>query len=236
MAKTENEIEVTATKKPDKGKSEEYYIEYIAKLSAQGNLFDQRTGRTRWLQGQALIEAREVCKASKKKGAWSAFLASVNMKYQTAYACIRIAERVVEAKSLTLTLTEMLAMAFDSYKRDIDKEYETDTGIVKPKTSKKPKLSEPTASAKAAGTVVMPDPKPEPKPQPTAGGAGESRIGNIIVDNPDEFRQRVDSMATDTKRLGEIPLPAADRDYCLGKLSEIVASLQGILGKLQKAA
>ncbi len=101
-------IELTTYQIPDEGQDIEIYLEALLGFKDIATGFSRSLGRVSWIQGQILLRAGEQCK---NKGDWTAFLASVGMKKETAYLLRRIATDIVPEKQ-DLEYSEMLAIVF----------------------------------------------------------------------------------------------------------------------------
>jgi hypothetical protein len=91
---------------PKKNQPLEYYLDYLAKLAADGNVFDRKAGYIRWLQGHAFVAAKSAkgCRAT-------SLYEAAGVPRSTYYACVKVANAVKPAQAKKLTWTEMLAMA-----------------------------------------------------------------------------------------------------------------------------
>lgn len=127
---------------PSEGQKLTVYADFLLKLQTRQNFFSRNLGYSSWLQGKVLNMARKKC----KRGKWGKFLATIEvapgktLKPGTARLCRRIADLVEESQAKKKTFTEMLAMVYPSFARELknDAESETPTLTRKRKGQKRP--------------------------------------------------------------------------------------------------
>lgn len=183
---------------PEDHKDYGYYRDYINNIERVSGQHDKKAGRGRWLQGQALIRARE---ASQKKGwgKWTAFMSDTKTPRSTAYACIRAATVISEADSHTLSWSEMLRIAY--HLKDDDK---TDRTAGNSLHGHKMASRVPKKSSK--GLDKLPN---------------TSKV--IQIDSRSESRELVDSAYDCVRHLEAITPSKVDAKYCQSRIDDIIA-------------
>jgi hypothetical protein len=112
-------IDVDLIKVPEKGQSPVHYQEFLRDMSRYADIFDERLGRIRWLQGRVLNFVRPQIKGTKE---WNAYLQSVRMKPTTAKYCRKVAQEIPEQVSHDRKYTEMLAVCYPSYHKRLEEQ------------------------------------------------------------------------------------------------------------------
>jgi len=128
-------LTVDQIKLPKAGQETEVYIKFLQSLQATVGFFDRSKGHISWIQGQALLRARKVCK---KPGDWSAFLKAIHMEPTTAKHLRRIGHEFSEAQTMELGYTEMLRRIYPGYRDNLkdDLAKDKDEAETKPKRQK----------------------------------------------------------------------------------------------------
>ena len=117
-------LELTTYQIPEAGQDIKVYIDALLSLKDRATDFSRSMGRVSWIQGHILLHAREQCK---KRGDWTAFLASVGMRKEIAYLLRRVATDIVPERK-DIEYTEMLAIVFpNSYGKHLRDETEAET-------------------------------------------------------------------------------------------------------------
>lgn len=107
---------------PAEGQKLPVYADFLLKLQTKQSFFNRNLGFSSWLQGKVLNMARAKCK---KKGDWGKFLAKIEvgpekpMSLETARLCRRIADHVEESQAKKKTYSQMLAMVYPSFAKQL---------------------------------------------------------------------------------------------------------------------
>lgn len=151
MRKTNELRNLDVLKLPKRGLAADKYLERILDLETDATIWDRGNGRISWIQGKLLNLARESCK---KRNEWSQFLQTIRtranrMSVSTVKHLRKIADVITEDQSFVLGYSEMLAIAYPSYKKELAKDEKQalkEDGATKVKTKGSKGTSDPAFS------------------------------------------------------------------------------------------